>query len=209
MPRTAPALALVAAIVSVAVSDRGRADDWRVELDPGRTTVRFTLGATLHDVHGTLELIGGSLSFDPQTGAASGVVTIDATSADTGNAKRDRDMHAKVLESGLYPEIVYSVREVRGELPTDGAAALEIVGEVELHGDRHPLTIAAEITIDDDGVSGSATLTVPYVEWGLKDPSKFVLRVAKTVAVEIEVAGRLMRGDAEEDSLAPGTGEPR
>ena len=45
--------------------------------------------------------------------------------------------------------------------------------------------------IDDDRIRVKSEFTVPYVEWGLKDPSVFVLRVAKEVQVRIVLVGRL------------------
>ena len=41
-------------------------------------------------------------------------------------------------------------------------------------------------------MSGNATLSIPYVEWGFDDPSFFVLRVDKIVAVNIKVSGTLV-----------------
>jgi hypothetical protein len=37
----------------------------------------------------------------------------------------------------------------------------------------------------------SGTLRVPYVEWGLEDPSNLFLRVAKQVEVRLEAQGAL------------------
>jgi hypothetical protein len=40
-------------------------------------------------------------------------------------------------------------------------------------------------------VEATTTFVVPYVEWGLHDPSMMVLRVAKTVGVTVQAKGTL------------------
>ena len=74
-------------------------------LDPARSRVSFSLGATLHTVHGELDLVRGELRFEPSGGVASGEIVVDARSARTGIDARDREMHEKVLESERFPEI--------------------------------------------------------------------------------------------------------
>jgi hypothetical protein len=40
-------------------------------IDPAKSVVHFTLGATLHTVHGTFRVESGTLRFDPGSGKAS------------------------------------------------------------------------------------------------------------------------------------------
>ena len=51
------------------------------ELDPAKTTVQFTLHSVLHTVHGKFKLKRGSISFDPDSGAAMGEIVIDVAGA--------------------------------------------------------------------------------------------------------------------------------
>src|SRR5262245_4253991 len=110
----------------VLLAGAATAEEWM--LDPAKTTVRFTLGASLHTVHGSLRLKRGHVVYDPNTGKASGEIVVDATSAVTGNDSRDRTMHQKVLESAQYPEIAFH---------PDRLTANEIHGTFEIHGASH------------------------------------------------------------------------
>ena len=47
--------------------------------------------------------------------------------------------------------------------------------------------------IAGDDLRVQASYGIPYVEWGLKDPSVFLLRVKKRVDVTIDLVGRLRR----------------
>jgi polyisoprenoid-binding protein YceI len=163
------------------------------DLDPQATHVTFTLGATMHTVHGTLRARRGSLRFDPASGAAAGEIVLDAQSAETGNGSRDRDMHGKILESGRYPEIVWKIDRVEGFPPAGTRSAkVTLSGNLTVHGATHALTAPAQVTLaGDHRATANVTFEIPYVAWGMKDPSSFVLRVDKVVAVEVQAAGRL------------------
>lgn len=160
-------------------------------LDAETSAIRFTLGATLHQVEGTVRLVSGRIRFDPSGGPAAGEIVVDALSADTGNEGRDQDMHGKVLETDRFGAFVLRPTETVGEVDLAGTSEIELRGELEIHGGVHPVSLPTEVTLDGDRVTGRATLTVPYVDWGMKNPSKLFLRVKRFVEVEIDLAGTL------------------
>jgi polyisoprenoid-binding protein YceI len=167
------------------------AETLTLQLDPARTTVQFTFGATLHTVRGTLQAKEGTIRFDPATGSAEGWVLLDATSAQTGNARRDRKMHEKVLESRRFPDITFNVERISGTVNRGGRSDLQLHGTLDWHGTRRPLALPAVATVNGDQVTATGFTTIRYMEWGLPDPSFFLLRVAKEVRVEIKASGRL------------------
>jgi polyisoprenoid-binding protein YceI len=162
------------------------------ELDPAATVIEFTFGATLHTVDGTLHAKEGTIHLDPEAGTASGRIVIDATSAKTGNDRRDRKMHEKILESQRYPEMVFEIERLSGKLNPVGQSEIELSGTLEMHGTRRPLALPATVlTTDGKTVTGTGTLILSYLDWGLADPSFFLLRVEKEVHVTVKVTGRI------------------
>jgi polyisoprenoid-binding protein YceI len=161
------------------------------ELDPAATIVELTFGATLHTVDGTLRAKQGTVRIDTETGEASGWIVLDAASAQTGNSRRDRKMHEKILESRRFPDIVYDVQRVTGTIRRTGRSDLQLHGILDFHGDRRSLTLPVVAATEGDRVTATGNLVIPYVEWGLKDPSFFLLRVAKEVQLTVKAVGRL------------------
>ena len=183
------ALALVSMLAFVSILP---AEPVTFELDAATTLIEFTFGATLHTVDGTIRAKEGSIHIDPETGAATGRVVIDATSARTGNNRRDRNMHEKVLESQRYPEMVFEIERLSGKLNPVGQSEIELSGTLEMHGTRRPIALPATVmSTDGKTVTGTGTLILSYLDWGLADPSVFLLRVEKEVHVTVKVAGRI------------------
>ena len=163
-----------------------------VSLDPANTKITFTLGATLHTVHGTFLLKRGEVRFDPSTGAATGSIIVDATSAETGNASRDKNMHTNILESQKFPEIVFTPKQVKGSVASRGKSQVEVLETFRLHGQEHEMTLPVSVERGTNGrFDADVHFPVPYVQWGLKNPSTFVLHVSDTVQLEIHAAGQV------------------
>jgi len=183
--RLAPAVLLALAVLPV------RAQQMVLELDPAKTRVEFTLDAVLHTVHGTLKLKQGSIEIDPATGQSSGRLVVDALSAGTGNDGRDNKMHREILESQKYPEIIFTPTQVQGQIAPQGNSRVQLQGTVGLHGREQEIITQAEVQIAGNEWTGETTFPVPYVKWGLKNPSTFFLRVKDTATVTVHAAGRL------------------
>jgi polyisoprenoid-binding protein YceI len=182
---------ILIAVCFLAVASVGPAAEMTIELDPQSSPITFVLKATLHSVHGRANATSGSLILDTESGVMSGEVVVDAVSADTGNKKRDKKMHTKVLRSAEHSRIVLHPRRLDGDLEAAGASDVTLFGEMELLGQSHEVHIPLHIEIVDGRFTAAAEFEIPYVEWGLEDPSTFVLRVAKVVEVKVAAEGSI------------------
>jgi polyisoprenoid-binding protein YceI len=162
-----------------------------VELDPARTIITFTLGDVLHTVHGTFKLKRGLITFDSSTGNASGEIVVDVASGNSGGGTRDKRMHKEILESARYPEAVFTVDRVSGDLAPRGASELDVHGAFQIHGASHEMTLHFRAEVNGAEVASSTGFTIPYVQWGMKNPSNFLLKVSDKVEMNIQTVGRM------------------
>ena len=154
-------------------------------IDAAQTKVEFTLGATLHTVHGDFHLKGGTLSFDPQSGRVSGELVVDATTGESGNPSRDKKMHAAILESAKYPEIAFRPDRVDGKVAPEGKSQVQLHGLFAIHGVEHEILFPATVDAAAGQYMVDGTFEVPYVKWGMKNPSTLLLRVSDKVEITI------------------------
>jgi polyisoprenoid-binding protein YceI len=183
---------ILAALAFVALAPTLAAQQYSVILDPAQTIVAFTLDSTLHEVHGTFKLKSGEIHFDPASGKASGRIIVDATTGDSGDKSRDKKMHQGILESQKFPEITFRPQKITGTFNPQGASQLELEGIFQLKGQDHPLTATIAV-----GPAAGTTLhatvrfRIPYIKWGLKDPSTWLLKASDTVNVEIQASSKI------------------
>ena len=193
MTKLSPSLPFALLLSSLAAATPLEAQTVALRIDPAQTQVEFTLGAVLHTVHGTFRLQRGEIRFDPATGSASGELVVDATSAQSGNDARDKDMHTKVLESGRYPEIVFRTGRVVGKVAAQGPSQVRLHGIFSIHGAEHEIEIPAEVEAAGGQYRATVKFSVPFVEWGMKDPSTLFLRVDKRVDITIHTIAHVVQ----------------
>jgi polyisoprenoid-binding protein YceI len=152
---------------------------WRVDGESSRARfVARTLGGAAK-VPGAFGSLSGSLVVDDEN--ASGVLTIDPASVDTGNRLRDKHLRGRdFFRVGEHPQMRYELRSLtrRG----DGLVRLE--GDLFAAGTRTALRLDATLRLRKDGGAEIACRTrVDRVALGLRGARGMVPR-----AVELDVA---------------------
>ena len=160
-------------------------------LEPAQSTVHWTVDSSLHTVHGTFALKSGTVHLDPETGKAGGEIVVDATSGESGSNSRDARMHKEILETPKYPEVIFRPTQVEGKVSQAGASDVKLIGVFSIHGADHDLTTLVHAELTGDRWKGTSKFDVPYVKWGIKNPSNFLLKVKFVVSVELEMSGEV------------------
>jgi polyisoprenoid-binding protein YceI len=160
-----------------------------VSVDPAHSALHWTLDTTLHLVHGTFAVKRGEVTIDLATGNATGEIVADATSGKTDNDSRDKKMHQEILETARFPEIVFRVNQIEGLAAPLSKAQVKLHGVFLIHGTQHEMIVPADVEFTGDHWNGTAKFVVPYIAWGIKNPSNFLLKASPTVDVELDFSG--------------------
>lgn len=177
----------------IAVALPACAAEYTFELKPENTKIGWTLGDTLHTVQGTFRLERGTIVFDPDTGKASGQIVVNVASGNSGSDARDHRMHANVLESLKFTDSTFTPDRFYGAFAVPGTSTIKLHGVLAIHGMAHEVTMDIQAKAAVDRMNASIHFDIPYVAWGMKDPSNFLFKVKKTVEISIETSGTLQK----------------
>ena len=175
--------------ISVGISTDASAQQLRLEFSPANTTVNFALGDLLHTVRGSFRLKQGAVEYNLSTATVTGALVIDASSGQSGNRIRDRKMHREILESARYSEISFRPDRIEGDVAPTGVSTIQVHGIFFLHGADHELTMPVRVQVFPDHWIAETHFTIPYVKWGIKNPSAFLLRVSESVEITAHATG--------------------
>ena len=163
------------------------------KVDPASSEIHFTLKASDGPVNGTFHLTSGEFTLDPATGAMTGSVAVDASSGDSGNKKRDKNMTNNQMKAQTYSTVTFAPAKFSGQVKDSGDSAGQVDGSFTLLGQAHPVSVPINVHIEGDHFTATGTFVVPYVGWGMKDPSWFVMKVEKEVKVDLKLAGTITK----------------
>jgi polyisoprenoid-binding protein YceI len=159
--------------------------------DPSASSVAFSVGATGHEVHGSFHVQSGIVQFDRSISKMSGSIVVSAASGESGDKGRDKKMHTDVLDVDHFADVSFTPQGYQGTISPSGDSSIQVTGVFTLHGTPHDLTVPMRIHINGSKLTAHGKFVVPYVKWGLKDPSLFILRVAKDVQIDLSLSGTL------------------
>ncbi len=180
------------AVARAGSNDSIPAGKWAaLTFDPAQTTIAFTLNGWPHATHGAFELERGTIRVDPVGGKMDGAIVVDAASGISGDDMRDSRMKNGVLEAQRFPQIIFAPQQVESHGNPPGEFPVVVRGLMTLHGAQHPFTIAAKVQRRGEFVTIHSDFVIPYIAWGLENPSVLFFTVAKQVELHVTAVARL------------------
>jgi polyisoprenoid-binding protein YceI len=165
---------------------------WAVlTFDPAKTSIIFSLTGWPHNTHGTFRLKRGLMRVDPATGKMDGSIVVDAASGDSEEPIRDARMRSGILDAGRFPDISFAPQQVLSHGDPQGEFPVKVRGIMSLHGTQHEFTIDARVHRDADEVTIHCNFVIPYVDWGLENPSILMFTVSKNVDLDVTTVAHL------------------
>ena len=143
-----------------------------------------------NDAVGATSDVTGGIAFDAKGDLvpASSRFVVNVATLESDKDRRDGYVRGRILEASEYPTVTLAPTSIKGlalPLPTSGSRAFQIAGDLTVHGVTKPTTWQVEAAFNGGRVTGTATTTFPFSEFGLTQPRvPVVLSVADTIKLE-------------------------
>ncbi len=162
-------------------------------VNPNACEVKMTLNTTHELVTGTFHVQSGSIEFDRSTPKMSGSVVVLAGSGKTGNGSRDKKMNKDILEVEHYATVSFEPKTYTGAIARSGDSTIQVTGIFTLLGTPHEITLPMLVQLDGASATAKAHFVVPYLQWGLKNPSFMIWKADKDVAIDLNLVGTISK----------------
>jgi polyisoprenoid-binding protein YceI len=122
-----------------------------------------------------------------------GSVVVLAGSGKTGNDSRDKKMNKDILKVEQYATVSFEPKTYTGTIALSGDSDIQVTGIFTLLGTPHQITVPILVHLEGTTATGTAHFVVPYIQWGLKNPSFLIWKADDDVAIDLSLAGRLSK----------------
>ena len=160
-------------------------------VNPDTSEVKMKLNTTHEVVNGTFHVQSGAINFDPTASHISGIVIVTAGSGKTVNDGRDSKMNKDILRVDQFATVSFAPKTYNGTIAASGDSTIQVGGVFTLLGTTHDLTIPMQIHIDGSKATAKGQFVVPYVQWGLKNPSFLIWKAENDVAIDLNLVGQI------------------
>ena len=160
-------------------------------VNPDASQVTMTLKTTHELVTGTFHIRSGSIEFDRSFPAMSGSVVVLAGSGKTGNNSRDKKMNKDILQVEQYATVSFEPKTYNGAIAPSGDSTIQVTGIFTLLGTPHQIAVPMLVHLDGASATAKAQFVVPYIQWGLKDPSFLIWKADHDVAIDLNLVGKI------------------
>jgi polyisoprenoid-binding protein YceI len=189
--RVSALAAVLAGVLAAGLAPGALAQHQTFVVNPDSSEVKITLKTTHELVNGGFHVQSGSIEFDRDTSKMLGSVVVLAGSGKTGNDSRDNKMNKDILKVDRYATVSFEPKTYTGAIALSGDSNLQVTGIFTLLGTPHEITIPMLVHLEGTSAKAKAHFVVPYVQWGLKNPSFLIWKADNDVAIDLFLDGRL------------------
>ncbi len=175
--------------LAVILAPAAQAQHQTFDVNPDASEVKMTLNTSHEVVNGTFHIQSGRIEFDRRAPGMSGSVVVLAGSGKTGNDSRDKKMYRDILEVEQHATVSFEPRTYSGTIAPSGDSAIQVTGVFTLLGTPHEITVPMQVHVEGGSATAMAHFVVPYVDWGLKNPSFLIWKAENDVAIDLHLVG--------------------
>ena len=179
--------------LAVILAPAALAQHQTIVVNPDASEVKITLKTTHELVNGAFHIQSGSVEFDRSTPKMSGSVVILAGSGKTGNDSRDKKMNKDILQVEQHAIVSFEAKSYVGAIAPSGDSTIQVTGIFTLLDTPHEITIPILVHIEGTTATAKAHFVVPYVQWGLKNPSFLIWKADNDVAIDLSLVGTISK----------------
>ena len=99
-------------------------------------------------------------------------------------------MNKDILKVEKFATVSFEPKTYTGDIAPSGDSTIQVTGIFTLLGTPHQITIPILVHLEGTTATAKAHFVVPYIQWGLKDPSFMFWKADKDVAIDLFLVGR-------------------
>jgi polyisoprenoid-binding protein YceI len=182
-----------AIVLAVLLAPSAQAQHQTFVVRPDASEVKMTLKTTHELVEGTFHCQSGTIEFDHSTAKMSGSVVVLAGSGKTGNDSRDKKMNKDILLVEKFATVSFEPKSYAGAIAPTGDSTLQVAGVFTILGTPHQISVPMVVHLEGNSATAKAHFVVPYVQWGLKNPSFLIWKADNDVAIDLYLVGTISK----------------
>lgn len=180
-------------VLAVILAPAALAQHQAFVVNPDASEVKMTLNTTHEVVNGAFHVQSGSIDFDLGAPRMSGSIVVSAASGKTGNDSRDKKMKKDILKVEQHATVSFEPKTYSGTIAPSGDSTIQVTGIFTLLAIPHEITIPILVHLDGAAATARAHFVVPYVQWGLKNPSFLIWKAENAVAIDLNLVGAISK----------------
>ena len=98
-----------------------------------------------------------------------------------------------ILQVEQHTTVSFEPKSYVGAIAPSGDSTIQVTGIFTLLDAPHEITIPMLVHLEGAAATAKAHFPVPYIQWGLKDPSILFWKVDKDVVIDLLLTGQLSK----------------